>query len=124
MGVKVRQKIKGKGNPWWVFVAHNGHRTSKKVGSKDAANEVAEQLQARLALGEDVFAEKKSVPTFKEYSDTFMDGYSKMNHKDSTHDSYQSALDIHLLPVFGKMTLDSITRKHVKDYITAKDKEN
>jgi hypothetical protein len=21
MGVKVRQKVKGKGNPWWVFIS-------------------------------------------------------------------------------------------------------
>ena len=37
MGVRVRQKIKGKGNPWWVFVSHNGKRTSRKVGDKKAA---------------------------------------------------------------------------------------
>ncbi len=24
MGVRVRQKTKGKGNPWWVFISHNG----------------------------------------------------------------------------------------------------
>jgi hypothetical protein len=32
MGVKVRQKEKGKGKPWWVFIAHNGKRASKKIG--------------------------------------------------------------------------------------------
>ena len=25
MGVTVRQNTPGKGNPWWVFVAHNGN---------------------------------------------------------------------------------------------------
>jgi tetratricopeptide (TPR) repeat protein len=28
MGVKIRQKKKGKGNPWWVFITHNKQRTS------------------------------------------------------------------------------------------------
>lgn len=32
MGVTVRQKVKGKGKPWWVFIAHNGKRKSVKVG--------------------------------------------------------------------------------------------
>ena len=51
MGVTVRQKIPGKGNPWWVFVAHNNKRTSRMVGDKEAAEEVASKIQARLALG-------------------------------------------------------------------------
>jgi len=34
MGVKVRQKLKGKGKPWWVFISHNGKRTSRKIGDK------------------------------------------------------------------------------------------
>jgi hypothetical protein len=50
MGVKVRQKIKGK--PWWVFVAHNGKRTSRMVGDKSAAEAVASKIRAKLQLGE------------------------------------------------------------------------
>ena len=65
MGVKVRQKVKGKGQPWWVFVSHNGQRTSRKVGSKKAAQDVASKIEAKLQLGEFGFEEKKPVPTFK-----------------------------------------------------------
>jgi len=57
MGVTVRQKMKGKGNPWWVFVAHNNKRTSRMVGDKKAAEEVAGKIQARLQLGEFDFEE-------------------------------------------------------------------
>ncbi|HYA39918.1 MAG TPA: hypothetical protein VEF34_01340 [Syntrophobacteraceae bacterium] len=39
MGVTVRQKVKGKGNPWWVFIAHNGKRSSRQIGDKTAAGE-------------------------------------------------------------------------------------
>jgi len=46
------QKIPGKGNPWWVFVAHNNKRTSRMVGSKEAAAHVASQIEAKLTLGE------------------------------------------------------------------------
>ncbi len=59
MGVKVRQKVKGKGNPWWVFISHNGKRTSRKVGDKRAAEVVAKKIEAKLALGDFNLDEKK-----------------------------------------------------------------
>ena len=37
MGVTVRQKVKGRGQPWWLFIAHNGNRKSIKVGDRVAA---------------------------------------------------------------------------------------
>lgn len=123
MGVTVRQKAKGKGNPWWVFVAHNGRRTSKKVGDKPAADEVASKIRAKIQLGEFGFEDKKTIPTFKEYAESFMKGYSEINHKISTHDSYRGVLEKHLYPIFGTMALNSITRKHIKDFINAKLKE-
>ena len=69
MGVRVRQKVKGKGNPWWVFITHNGKRTSRKVGDKKAAEVVASTIRAKLQLGKFGFEEQKSVPTFKECSE-------------------------------------------------------
>ena len=125
MGVTVRQKAKGKGKPWWIFISHNGKRTSRRVGDKAAAEDVASKIRAKLKLGEFGFDEKKpkSIPTFKLFAEGFMETYSAMNHKPSTHESYRSALDIHLLPTFGDKDLDSITRKHVKGFINEKHKE-
>ena len=123
MGVTVRQKTKGKGKPWWVFVAHNGNRTSKKVGDKAAAQTVASKIRAKLKLGEFGFEERRSVPLFKDFAQGFMDTYSAMNHKASTRDSYRGVLDLHLLPFFGEMTLDSITRKDVKRFLYDKQQE-
>lgn len=123
MGVIVRQKTKGKGKPWWIFIRHNGKRTSRKVGDRAAAEKTASTIRAKLQLGEfNLEAEKKSIPTFKVYSEKYMDTYSAMNHKSSTHDSYRSALDIHLLPEFGEKDLDSIARKDIKDFISNKRK--
>ena len=51
MGVRVRQKIQGKGNPWWVFIFHIGKRTSRKVGDKKAAEAVTSTIRAKLQLG-------------------------------------------------------------------------
>ncbi|MFC1532657.1 tyrosine-type recombinase/integrase [Thermodesulfobacteriota bacterium] len=124
MGVTIRQKNKGKGKPWWVFVAHNGKRTSRRVGDKKAAEEVASKIQAKLNLGEFGFDEKKKpIPLFKNFAEGFMDTYSAMNHKESTHDSYRTALDLHLIPYFGEKALDAITRKDVKNFINQKQKE-
>ena len=122
MGVTVRQKKKGKGEPWWVFVYHNGKRTSRRVGEKKAAEVVAGKIQAKLQLGDfDLNEEKKkAVPTFSTYSEKYMKSFSAMNHKPSTTRFYRSALDNHLLPIFGDMELDKITRKDIKDFINAK----
>ena len=68
MGVIVRQKVKGKGNPWWVFISHSGKRTSQRVGDKKAAAEVASIIRAKLKLGDFGFEEKKTIPAFGEYS--------------------------------------------------------
>jgi len=91
MGVIVRQKKKGKGNPWWIFISHNGKRTSRKVGYRTAAEKTASTIRSKLQLGEfNLKVEKKSIPTLKLYAERYMDTYSAMNHKPSTHDSYRS----------------------------------
>ena len=43
MGVTVRQKVKGKGEPWWVFVAHNNKRTSRMVGEQEGGRKSGQQ---------------------------------------------------------------------------------
>ncbi|MFH1672178.1 MAG: site-specific integrase [Pseudomonadota bacterium] len=123
MGVTVRQKNKGRGQPWWVFVSHQGRRTSKQVGDKAAAEAVASTIRAKLQLGEFSFEEEKSLPMFKDYVKTFLKGYSKLNHKQSTQDSYDNVLKVHILPVFGDKHLDKITRKDIKDFLYKKQQD-
>lgn len=123
MGVKIREKPKGSG-VFWIFVNHNGKRTSKKIGTdEDAANEVARKIEAKLVLGEFNFEKEKPVQTFKEYAKGFISGFSKINHKPSTHESYKSALDIHIYPVLGSKRLDEIRKKDIKAFLTDKQKE-
>ncbi len=57
MGVRVREKNEGSGI-YWVFVAHQGRRTSRKVGDRTVAREAARKIQARLTLGKGAFGEK------------------------------------------------------------------
>ena len=48
MGVKIK-KYKG---TWYVFIDHQGHRKAKKTGTRQAAEAVKREIEARLALGD------------------------------------------------------------------------
>jgi len=61
MGVTIREKTKDSG-VYWVFVAHHGKRTSRKVGDKKAAEEVARKIQAKLTLDESLPERKPPTP--------------------------------------------------------------
>jgi integrase len=48
---------------WWVFVDHEGRRKAKKVGTREAAERVKRELEARLVLGDlGVFRQPDKVP--------------------------------------------------------------
>ena len=103
-----------------VFVSHNRKRTSKLVKDKSAAEKVASNIRAMSQLNEFDFdkQKKKAIPLFRDFAKGFMETYSATNHKESTRDSYQSVLDVHLIPQFGDMPLDKITKKDVKDFLS------
>jgi hypothetical protein len=63
MSVKIK-KYKGS---WYIFIHHHGRRKAKKVGTRQAAEKVKRELEARLALGAfDLRPEAK--PSFAEYA--------------------------------------------------------
>jgi hypothetical protein len=51
MGVTVKQKDKGKGKPWTVFICHQGKRQSIRVGDKAAAEAVASRIREEMKTG-------------------------------------------------------------------------
>lgn len=120
MGVTVRQKVKGKGKPWWVFISHNGQRTSRQVGDKAAAQAVASRIRAKLQLGEFGFEEEKPVPTFKEYAESWIRTTVPATCKESTLRDYQDILRLHVLPVFGERRVTQISRGKVKEFLLDK----
>lgn len=64
MGVKVRKR-NGK---WYVVIDYHGHRKSKCLGTREAAEHVKREIEARPALGEvGVLREPEKAETFKEY---------------------------------------------------------
>ena len=122
MGVKVREKPKNSG-VWWVFINHQGRRKAKKIGNKRAAEAVAKQIEAKLALSGMIgFSEKeKSVAsTFKEYAATWIKVTVPATCKASTLRDYKGILDNHVLPEIGKTPVNEITRMMVKQSLMKK----
>jgi len=121
MGVVIRQKTKGKGQPWWVFITHNGKRTSRKVGGKTAAKKVVVKIEAKLKLGEFGFEQQKGrVPTFKEYSDSWIKTTVPATCKASALKDYEDILTNHVLPVFKNHEITKITKGQIKDFLFEK----
>lgn len=124
MGVKVREKIRGSGQ-WWIFVNHEGKRTSRKIGGKRAAQAVAAKVQAELALGQFNIKPERTVPTFKGYVfgdpenrvKGWIDKQGTLFIKYSTKKSYMSIISKHLIPWFGSTRLDQISKKMVSDFV-------
>ncbi len=124
MGVKVRERD----GAWWVFINHNKQRKAKRVGvgdaGKKAAKQVAQQIQARLALGQAAFMEKPEeakpeVVTVGDYLKTWLHDYALVNCKPSTYAEYTWAVEHVLGPAFGTLSLDQLTTGHVRQLIGA-----
>jgi integrase len=122
MGVIVRQKTKGKGKPWWVFVSYDGRRTSKKVGDKRAAEKVASEIRAKLKLGQFNLDQKKErqIPLFKHCAQAWIEVTIPATCKESTTSDYQAILDNHINPFFEDLKVNEITEGKIKELLFSK----
>ena len=115
MGVTIRKRA-GK---WYVFVNYRGRRKSKCVGSREAAEQVRRQLEAKLALGDLSVMDSapENAPSFDIYADRWLNDYARIECKTSTADGYEGVLEQYLRPRYGKRRLDEIKRDDVKALI-------
>jgi integrase len=115
MGVKVRKR----GTKWYVLVSYRGRRKAKCVGSREAAEQVRRQVEAKLALGDlsvlDTTADRK--PNFAKYADGWLKDYARIECKTSTAKGYEGVLKQYLRPRFGAKSLDEIRRNDIKALI-------
>ena len=117
MGVRVREKVQGSG-VYWVFINHDGKRVSKQVGSEAAAEKLAEQIQARLTLGQSALPERKpNVPTLEEYYGRIKKNYLKTATRIRTQEIYETNFTHHINPTLGSKRLDQISRADTRDFI-------
>lgn len=122
MGVVVRQKDKGKGEPWWVFITHDGKRTSRRVGARAAAEAVAREISAQLQLGKFDFQPSRTVPAFKEYAQSWLEtSITEANdYKPSTVKDYELLLKNHINAEFEDIPVNEITRGKIKAFLLGK----
>jgi integrase len=118
MGVKIREKKPGE---WWIFVNHKGRRTSRKVGSAEAARETAKMIEAKLTLKEFVVEapnrKEDQAPTYQEYATLWLDGQIKAVRRVSTYTRYKEALTRHIFPAIGRIGIDQVGRKDIKRFL-------
>src|SRR5947207_951626 len=114
MGVKIRKR----GGKWYVFVNHHGRRKAKCVGtSRELAEQVRRQLEAKLALGDLGFLAEPSGLTFEQYSQRWLKQQAEVELKASTVSSYAQLLRLYVLPRFGQLQVTAIERGQVKDFL-------
>jgi len=119
MAVKIREKIRGS-KVFWVFINHNGRRTSKKIGTKRNAEKVAEDIQARLQLGQEFAGQNKRLePTLEEQYKAYERTYLNTALRSTTRSSYECNYRTHILPTLGHRRLNEITRAQVKDLVAS-----
>jgi len=128
VGITIRQKIVGKGQPWHVFIHGKGIIRSKKIGDRKAAEAVASQLRRKMALGEFKLdqqqgAEPKRIPEFSEYVEHYMKAHATPLLKLNTSLGYRVMFDRHLLPVWTGKHLDEIQRRDIKQLLLQKQKD-
>ena len=115
MAVKVRE-WKG---AWWVFVDHQGRRKAKRVGigkpGKKAADAAAEQIQAKLTLGDlsVLAAPPDAPPTIAAYVDRWLVTV-RGRLKQGTAERYAFVMQQNWVPTLGKQALPTITREGIK----------
>ena len=117
MGVKIKKR----GSKWYVFVNYHGRRKAKCVGaSRQIAEQVKRQLEAKLALGDLGFLgqDEKQVPVFRDYAKYWLSSYADLECKPSTAYSYAQLLRLHVTPRFGDRRLTEITRDDVKLFLS------
>src|ERR1041385_6700035 len=99
MGVK--EKPKGSGI-YWIFINENNKRTSRRVGSKEAAEKVRKNIEAKLTLGEAPLpGDKPPAPTLSSYYAGIAETDLVMSVRESTADSYETSFRLHILPELG-----------------------
>lgn len=115
MGVKIRKR----GGKWYVFVNYHGRRKAKCVGSsRELAEQVRRQLEAKLSLGDFGFlSDSPEEPTFANYAANWLKT-DALRCKPSTVDFYRDYQERYVIPRFGQKKITSITRDEIKAFMS------
>ncbi len=113
MGVKLRFR----NGAWWIFIDHQGRRRAKKIGDRETAKRVAQQIRQALAAGDLRVVQPTAEATLRAYAEQWVRGLNA-NLKASTVRFYTDNLTRHVLPLLGGRPLSSISRADGRLLIT------
>ena len=115
MSVRIRKR----NGSWWVFISYHGRRKAKKVGTREAAERVKREIEARLALGDLGFFNEaeRQTPTFGDYAARWQKESVDVNCKPSSAVKHDQVLRLYLLPKFSAKRLDEIHRSDLKGFV-------
>jgi integrase len=116
MGVKIKKR----GTKWYVYVNYQGRRKNRCVGTREAAEKVRREIEARLALGDQAFLQDdgRPIPLFKNFAEGWLETYAEVECKPSTKRSYEQLLRLHVTPRFGNKKLTDIRRDEIKQFLS------
>jgi len=110
----------------WIYVDFKGRRKAKRVGvgreGHRAALAAAEQIQARLALGDLSALDDAPTPepvSLRAYADTWLKTHASQACKFSTARVYRTNLKRHIYPVIGATAIGAVTRGDCRTLIAA-----
>jgi integrase len=120
MGVRKRY------NKWWVDFSFNRtrHRKVSPENSKKGAEAYELVLKQRLARGEPIDKITTKPITYRDFAVNWLETYVKSNNKFSEVQNKETILRIHLVPFFGKLSLERIKSFDIEQYKTEKLKES
>ena len=115
MGVKIKKR----GSKWYVYVNFHGRRKNRAIGTREAAEKVRRELEARMALGDISFltGNEQKMPTFQMYAGQWLRTYADVQCKQSTWRSYEQVLRVPVTPRFGSRLLADIRREDIKRFL-------
>lgn len=111
------RKIRGH---WYVDLRNEGRRVRKRSPDDSRAGAIAYEatLRNRLARGEPIvpLPPKPPPPRFEHFAWRWFHTYVETNNKPSEQRGKRYTLSKHLVPCFGKLTIDAITLPRVEEF--------
>lgn len=120
--------VRKRGNSYWIDIGFNRSRYRKRSpdNSYKGAQAYEALIRQKLARGEPINKppeNKKVETTYKDFSEEFFNSYVIINNKLSEARSKRSALNVYLIPFFGKLKLKEITSYEIEKFKAERQKQ-
>jgi len=121
VGITAREKPKGSGR--WRLFHNKAGRTREIPGlsfkTKQAAEDTAEKLRARLALGLSLQEQRASTKAFDYYALRWLERVKRQVKDNTWRRSYRPAILHHVIPYFGSRPIDDVRPADVRAFLDA-----